>query len=109
MKFRLILVAAFVVFSSACTEKHYVETTNDTVSFYYSDSDAKEILFASSIDNYQYHAATRLNSSLWKVSASARKGFGYFYIVDGVVTLPDCRYTEYDDFGSKNCLYILGM
>jgi hypothetical protein len=47
---------------------------------------------------------------LWTVSVPVREEISYFYIVDGAVTLPEkCRYTEQDDFGSRNCLYVLGM
>jgi len=109
MRFRLFLIVAFTVFTSACADKHFIETTNESVSLYYSDSNAKEILFASSLDKYKYHSATKVNSSLWKVSVQSQKGFSYFYVVDGVVTLPPCKYTEFDDFSSKNCLYVIDM
>lgn len=102
-------IVLLVVLTSACTDKHFIETTNDSVTLYYSDSNAKEILFASSLDNFKYHSATKDNNGLWKVSVRAQEGFGYFYIVDGMVTLPACQYTENDDFGSKNCLYVIGM
>ena len=110
MRFRLfVLLVALVVLTSACTRKHYIETTDDSVILYYSDSKAKEIFFASSIDNFTFHPATKVNKSLWTVSVRAQEGFSYFYLVDGMVTLPACQYTEYDDFGSKNCLYVNGM
>jgi len=32
-----------------------------------------------------------------------------FLIADGVIYLPPCRFKEYDDFGTENCIYIPGM
>jgi hypothetical protein len=79
------------------------------VAFYYKDSKAQEVLFASSQDNYKLLAAREDRNHLWEISVPAEKDFAYFYVVDGIITLPDCTFTENDDFGSKNCLYIAGM
>jgi hypothetical protein len=104
--FPLMLLAIIV---SACAEKHYSRLKGDEVAFYYKDKAAQEVLFASSQDNYKFLAARETNNHLWEVSVPAGKGFSYFYVVDGVITLPDCAFTENDDFGSKNCLYIADM
>jgi len=104
----LILLALLV---SACAEKHYTRLNDegDKIAFYYKDPEAQEVLFASSQDNYTPLAARETRKHLWEVSVSAEKGFAYFYVVDGVITLPDCPFTENDDFGSRNCLYIVDM
>ena len=104
--FPLILLAILV---SACAGKHYSRLQGDEVAFYYKDKAAQEVLFASSQDNYKLLAAREDRNHLWEVSVPAEKEFAYFYVVDGVITLPDCTYTENDDFGAKNCLYIAGM
>lgn len=104
--FLLILLALVV---SACAQKHYSRLRGDEVSFYYKDKVAQEVLFASSQDNFKLLAARKDRNHLWEVSVPAVKEFAYFYVVDGVITLPDCTYTENDDFGAKNCLYIAGM
>ena len=104
--FLLILLALVV---SACAEKHYSKLMGNEVAFYYKDSKAQEVLFASSQDNYKLLAAREDRNHLWEISVPAEKEFAYFYVVDGIITLPDCTYTENDDFGSKNCLYIAGM
>ena len=102
----LILLAILI---SACAQKHYCRLQGDEVAFYYKDPEAQEVLFASSRDNYKLLAAREDKNHLWEVSVPAGEGFAYFYVVDGIVTLPDCHYTENDDFGSKNCLYIADM
>ena len=102
----LILLALFV---SACAQKHYSKLQGDEVAFYYKDTEAKEVLFASSRDNYEFLPAREDKNHRWVVSVPAGKSFSYFYVVDGIITRPDCTYTENDDFGSQNCLYIADM
>ena len=104
--FPLILMAIIV---SACAGKHYSKLQGDEIAFYYKDAKAHEVLFASSRDNYKLLAARENKNHLWEISVSAEKEFAYFYVVDGVITLPDCAFTENDDFGSKNCLYLADM
>jgi len=102
----LILLALLV---SACAEKHYSKLMGNEVVFYYKDSEAQEVLFASSRDNYKLLAARENKNHLWEISVPAEKEFAYFYVVDGIIALPDCTFTEKDDFGSQNCLYIAEM
>ena len=102
----LILLALIV---SSCAKRHYSKMQGDEVSFYYKDKEAQVVLFASSRDNYKLHAANENKKHLWEVSVPAQKSFAYFYIVDGVITLPDCPLTENDDFGSRNCIYLAEM
>lgn len=102
-----LIILAFLV--TACAQKHYSQMHGDRVSFYYKDKKANEVLFASSLENYKFLAARENNKHLWKVTVPAGKDFSYFYVVDGVIILPECAYTEYDDFGSRNCLYIADM
>ena len=45
----------------------------------------------------------------WLVTIPAGSEFTYFYIADGAVYLPPCCFTEKDDFGSENCLFIPDM
>jgi hypothetical protein len=102
-----LILLAFLV--SACAGKHYSRLQGDEVAFYYKDKEAQEVLFASSHDNYKLLAAREGKNHLWEVTVPAGEGFAYFYVVDGVITLPDCPYTENDDFGAKNCLYVADM
>lgn len=104
--FPLILLALLV---SACAEKHYSKLMGNEVAFYYMDKEAQEVLFASSRDSYKLLAAREDKNHLWEISVPAEKEFAYFYVVDGVITLPDCSFTENDDFGSQNCLYKVDM
>jgi hypothetical protein len=98
-----------VLIIAACAEKHYTRLKGGEIAFYYQDPEAQEVLFASSRDAYRLHPAREKTNHLWEVSVPAEKEFAYFYVVDGVVTLPECAYTEEDDFGSKNCLYQADM
>ena len=100
----------FIIFIAVgCARQHSVKVNDDSLSFYYRDSKAKEILFAGSQDHFQLHPAIKGVDNIWHVEVQLKKEITYFYIVDGVVTVPDCPNTVLDDFGSKNCLYISGM
>jgi hypothetical protein len=109
MKSALLPLMLLVLLVSACAEKHYSKLNGNEVAFFYKDPEAQEVFFASSRDNYKLLAARETKKHLWEVSMPAGKGFTYFYVVDGVITLPDCPFTENDDFGSRNCLYKVDM
>lgn len=94
---------------SACARQHYVEAEGDSLSFYYTAAGAERILFVSSIDRYQPRPARKVNKDVWKVTVPLAQEFEYFYLVDGIPTLPDCSYTVHDDFGGKNCLYVQSL
>jgi 1,4-alpha-glucan branching enzyme len=89
-----------------CAAGHYVESTSDTLNFFLKMPEAKNVSFASSIDNYTLHSANENSSGTWQVTVPLQSELKYFYIVDDSVYLPDCRFKETDDFGSENCLYI---
>ena len=104
-KLMLILQILLSLTVSACAKRHYTKMQGDHVVFYYRDNEAREVIFTSSRDNYRLHTARETGKDLWEVEVPVGKSFAYFYIVDGVVTLPDCPLTENDDFGSRNCIY----
>ena len=85
---------------------HYHERQSDRVTLYLKAPKARGVVFASSLDAFNPHLASRVDGSRWVVSVAAGSEFRYFYIVDGSVYVPDCRYYEKDDFGSRNCVYV---
>ena len=103
------LLLGFILSTMGCAQQHSVEVNNDSLSFYYNDAKAKEIFFASSIDQFHNHPASKGPGDMWQVTVPLHKEFVYFYIVDGKVTMPDCPNTVLDDFGTKNCLYVSEM
>lgn len=103
------IMLSFTLFTMGCAQQHSVEINNESLSFYYSDAEAKEIFFASSIDQFHSHPARKESGDTWKVTVPLNKEFVYFYIVDGKVTMPDCPNTVLDDFGTQNCLYVYEM
>jgi len=100
------LAVLAALLSAACAEQSHVRAQGDTLVFSYTDATAHEIMFASSIDQYQYHPAIKSKHGRWEVTVPLRNEFTYFYIVDGKITLPDCPITVTDDFGGRNCLYV---
>ena len=109
MKSALLPLMLLALLVSSCSGKHYSKLNGNEVAFFYKDSGAQEVFFASSRDNYKLLPARETKKHLWEVSMPAEKEFAYFYVVDGVITLPDCSFTENDDFGSQNCLYKVDM
>jgi hypothetical protein len=65
---------------------HFYRIEKGKVTFYLELSAARRVEFAYSLDEYLE--------------------FGYFFMVDGVVYLPECQYREADDFGSENCIFV---
>jgi hypothetical protein len=104
-----VLLLSFILVSLGCARQFTVQVHGDSLSFAYKDAKATEIFFASSVDNFQYHPAARGSGNVWHVTIPLHKDFSYFYIVDGMVTLPECPNTALDDFGGKNCFYVHGM
>ena len=94
---------------TACTPKHYVQVHKNTIALYSSYPDAAEVLFASSIDRYRLHPAHRVSDDIWEVVVPREHSFFYFYLVDQQPALPDCKFTVFDDFGARNCLYEQGL
>lgn len=99
----LFFAALFLV--GGCARQHSVKTDGNMLIFHYLDATAKEIILATSQDNFHYHPATKIKGDLWEVGLPLVKEFTYFYIVDGQVRLPDCSDKVLDDFEGKNCFY----
>lgn len=104
-----LILACATLLMSACSPKHYVQVHENSIALYYEFPDAGEVLFASSIDHYQLHPASKVKGDTWKVVVPKEKEFSYFYLVDKTLTRPDCQLTIHDDFGTKNCFFISEM
>jgi hypothetical protein len=100
----LLLLMLATVFLG-CTS-HYVKVSNDTLHLYLRQPQAESVLFASSLDGFSPRPAVQIDNQLWRVSTKADEAFRYFYIVDGRVLTPHCRFKENDDFGQQNCIYV---
>ena len=76
------------------------------MTFYIDLKDARRVEFAYSLDDYKLSMVKKKGSDTWEISVPADREFGYFFMVDGVVFLPECEYREADDFGSENCIFV---
>lgn len=101
---RLGLLIAILVVCSGCAT-HYHKQHVDSVALYLKAPNAKNVQFVSSLDAFQRHPAQKVDYQIWEVNVPVVAEFKYFYIVDGSVHIPDCRFRERDDFGSENCLF----
>jgi hypothetical protein len=109
MGFRIACGFMLFICLAGCGSKHYYTLDDGSISLFYRNDQAEEVLFASSIDRFTVHPAIETDKDLWQVSVPLREEFAYFYIVDGTVTVPECDFKQLDDFGSENCLYVKGM
>ena len=87
---------------------HVVREEAGRVQLLLSEPRAAEVQFASSLDGFDLHPARKIDARTWEMTVAGGKEFAYFYVVDGQVRLPDCKYREKDEFGSYNCLFKTG-
>jgi len=89
-----------------CTPQHRVVIQKNTVNITLHLHEVDEVAFASSLDQFQMHQAHQGKHGQWYVSGLPNQEFEYFFLVDGNVMVPECRYTVQDDFGAMNCRYL---
>jgi hypothetical protein len=106
VKLRILQLAVVAFYLAGCMTTHYHERQSDRVTFYLKMPGARGVAFASSLDAYSPRLASKVDSSRWVVSVAAGSEFRYFYFVDGAVYVPECKFYEKDDFGSRNCIYV---
>lgn len=105
MNLYLNLSLLLVLSLTGCSSTHYTMSRDGMVDMYLKHDRAKEVVFASSVDNFRTHRLRKRNDDLWVMEGLADREFRYFYLVNGSVYLPDCYSRETDDFGSWNCIY----
>jgi hypothetical protein len=96
------LAAAFLI--AGCSG-HFYRQEQDHVHLFLKDSQAREVLFSSSLEGFGLERAQKTGEGTWDVTVPKGREFRYFYVIDGKVHVPDCRYREKDDFGAYNCLF----
>ena len=104
MKFFMLIVLLLAALSG-CASRHSVEQKLDLLVFSLRLPDATRVQFFSSADNFALHDTVKNRSGIWQLTVPLGLELKYFYIVDGSVYLPECRFKETDDFGAENCLY----
>jgi hypothetical protein len=105
---RLLVLLIPAVLLAGCAHRHF-RLDGAFLEIYVKAPGSAAVFFASSLDGYELHPATRAGRNTWSVRVPADSEFSYFFKVDGRMLLPECEYREYDEFGSKNCVYIPGM
>ena len=92
--------------AGCATAPHQYEIVGTRLHIYLQKPDAAEVYFASSMDAFVLHPAKPNGNGTWEAVIPLGYEFRYFFIADGTVTLPPCRYRERDDFGTENCIFI---
>ena len=96
-----------ILLLSSCAPKHFIEKNSNSLTFYLQKAKAHRVQFAASYDHFILHDAQQNSSGVWQVKVPLTPELKYFYIVDGLIYVPECRFKEKDDFGEENCLYLL--
>lgn len=99
------LSSALLFFISGCAPQHFDIRQSGVVTMYLDAPEASHVIFVSSTDSFREHRIDKDARGLWVSENLPDRIFRYFYIVDGRVYTPDCRYRERDDFGATNCIY----
>jgi hypothetical protein len=108
MKHLCVLLGAFLILTQGCAH-HNLKVVGDTTTLTLISPRSENVQLACSLDGFVLHPARKLDDSTWEVQLPSASEFSYFYLVDGKVFVPKCAYTELDDFGSRNCMYVPGM
>lgn len=103
-----IFALLFAAGTTACSGHSY-RIKNNNLHIYLKEPGAHTVIFLSSLDDFSPHEAHRIDKRTWEIILPTKIEFKYFYIVDGVPFIPDCKYKENDDFGSQNCIFIPEM
>jgi uncharacterized lipoprotein YajG len=103
---RILQLALAAFYLTGCAATQYYQSQSDRVTFYLKAPEARGVAFASSLDAFNPRLASKISASRWAVTVAAKSEFRYFYIVDGAVYVPECKFYEKDDFGSRNCIYV---
>lgn len=88
---------------------HYYKIDTDAVNLYLRMPEAKTVYFSTSLNDHELYPTKKLESGIWVVAQPANREFTYFYKVDGIIYLPDCKLREKDDFGDENCVFMPEM
>lgn len=91
---------------SACAAHSSRQAGQETITLSLHSPLARNVQFLSSLDGYQGHETRRTLLGYWEINIPAGKNFRYFYEVDGSPYVPDCRFREFDDFGTQICIYV---
>ncbi len=106
MRGKIILAVMLAAVLTGCASLPFAPGGSRTVALYLNKPNAKRVQFASSLDGFRLHDTRRSASGRWEIDMPAGREFTYFYVVDGRRYVPACRFTEKDDFGSRNCIYL---
>ncbi len=100
---RIGLAMALIALCGCST--HYYEVRGGNIDIYLKQENAREVHFVASLNHFRPRPSLRLDGDTWVNRVKAGSEFRYFYLIDGEVFLPDCKYKENDDFGSQNCIF----
>jgi hypothetical protein len=106
MKQTVFLFIGLLLGLDGCAAHALKKADNDSIKLSLHMPRAASVRFLSSLDGFLAHETRRTAMGFWEIQLPAAKPFHYFYQVDGSFYLPDCPLKEYDDLGTRNCIYL---
>ena len=103
---KLWALTIYIMLGISCHATHFYSVKYDMVTLHLNLPGAEEVYFVHSLDDYIPHRVQADKDGKWEFAMTVNSEFRYFYIVDGTVYLPDCKFRETDDFGSENCIFV---
>jgi hypothetical protein len=103
-----IAIGITLLLIAGCTA-HYHQVRNDRARLFLRVPDATSVYFAYSVNRFRPQRTDKTKWGSWRIDVPATQEFTYFYSVDGVVFVPDCKLKEKDDFGGENCIFVPNM
>jgi hypothetical protein len=105
---RLMIFSVFFMIGLIACAGHSYKIKDNNLHLYLKGPGAQDVYFLCSLDGYAPHKAKKIDGRTWEIIVPANTEFSYFYLVDGVPYKPACEFSENDDFGSQNCIFVPG-
>jgi hypothetical protein len=102
----LAAISVSLIILSGCINNYYYQVKDDKLHIYFLEPKAEKVFFLSSLDQFALHETVKNEKGLWEVAVPSGQSFEYFFLVDGIYSIPACDQKEKDDFGAENCIYI---
>jgi len=101
-----VLLLGGLLSGCASLPQHEARIEAETVTLVLRAPHAVNVQLVASSNQFAPAPARRDQDGVWVVRGLANADFQYFYLVDGLVALPDCRIKVSDDFSAMNCRHL---
>lgn len=98
-------VAGALLATGCAAQIHAVKPEGGAVRLSLLMPEAARVELVCSAYGYAAVPAEKNSKGAWEVRVPGRKGFDYFYLVDGEPYTPPCAFSRPDGFGGTTCIH----